>query len=272
MIALDATPGGLRLTTPYDAAFLFEFKAAIPHAARAWQKPYWIVDPQYGEKVAELIQTYFGQCLSVPQTIQTTHEVRTITLHYLGRCKERGDGSAAYGTIDQGVTWSVIFPESILRAHFGTESARRDEPPTLYAVLGVAQDTDANGLKKAYRRMAMQWHPDHCKEPDATQRFQQLQRAYAVLREERTRKRYDAGLALERSVAGKKVDLQHLLDTYDGYRAPLRCGLILAEGLPKLGRFLISKIIAWEDLVDQQGRTLVASWDTVAEKVRMEWI
>jgi hypothetical protein len=255
---------------------LFDLKASVPHGARAWQKPYWVIDPQYGPKVAELIELYYGVRPELPQTnaLPTAPEVRVLDLHYLGRCKERGDGIAtAYGTTDRGQSWAVVFPETILRAHFGAQDQQPDEAPTLYAVLGIKQRASADDLRSAYRRMARQWHPDVCREPDATQRFQALQHAYAILKEDRTRTRYDAGLALEKSLASTRrtpgwSDNAASVE----YRAPLRCGCLLVEGTPKLSRFMVLKILDWQDTVDRQGRTLVSSWDTDAEAVKMEWI
>lgn len=42
------------------------------------------------------------------------------------------------------------------------------------AVLGVAVDADPETLKAAYRRLALRWHPDKCKDPDAKERFQEV--------------------------------------------------------------------------------------------------
>lgn len=47
------------------------------------------------------------------------------------------------------------------------------------AVLGVAVDADLETLKAAYRRLALRWHPDKCKEADAKERFQEVRSARA---------------------------------------------------------------------------------------------
>lgn len=46
------------------------------------------------------------------------------------------------------------------------------------AVLGVSVDADPETLKAAYRRLALRWHPDKCKDADAKERFQEV-RAYS---------------------------------------------------------------------------------------------
>lgn len=51
------------------------------------------------------------------------------------------------------------------------------------AVLGVAVDADPETLKSAYRRLALRWHPDKCKDADAKERFQEVSTAHgAVIR------------------------------------------------------------------------------------------
>jgi molecular chaperone DnaJ len=60
-----------------------------------------------------------------------------------------------------------------------------------YDLLGVSRDADADTLKRAYRRLARQYHPDINKEPGAEDRFKEIGRAYEVLSDPQTRARYD---------------------------------------------------------------------------------
>ena len=60
-----------------------------------------------------------------------------------------------------------------------------------YELLGVSRDADAETLKRAYRRLARQYHPDINKEPGAEDRFKEIGRAYEVLSDPQTRGRYD---------------------------------------------------------------------------------
>lgn len=62
-----------------------------------------------------------------------------------------------------------------------------------YEVLGVARDAEAAAIKDAFRKLAMQYHPDRNKEPGAEERFKEIAEAYAVLSDPRKRADYDAG-------------------------------------------------------------------------------
>lgn len=273
MITLDQTAGGLRLATPYDVAFVEAFKQAVPYSARAWQKPFWIVDPAYGKTVVDLVYTFFGTRVTLPAAPATAvqAETRAIELLYLGRCKERGEGvSTAYGWVND--AWSVIFPETVLRAHFGAQDQKPGETPTLYSTLGIAKLSSADDLRRAYRRMARQWHPDVCKEPDANDQFLRIKRAYDILGDAVLRKKYDAGLALEASLSSTRRGAAGWDNAASSqYRAPLRCGFVLAEGAPKLGRFVVSKILDWQDIV-KNGKTMVSSWDTENDRMQIDWV
>ncbi|WP_323171799.1 DnaJ domain-containing protein [Natrialba sp. PRR66] len=62
---------------------------------------------------------------------------------------------------------------------------------TYYDVLGVASDATQDELEVAYRERVFETHPDHSDEPDATEQFQQVATARAVLTDETERARYD---------------------------------------------------------------------------------
>lgn len=61
-----------------------------------------------------------------------------------------------------------------------------------YAVLGVARDASASDIKKAFRKLARQYHPDVNKSPGAEARFKEINEANEVLSDPEKRKRYDA--------------------------------------------------------------------------------
>ncbi len=60
-----------------------------------------------------------------------------------------------------------------------------------YEILGVEKKASADDIKSAYRKLAMQYHPDRNKAPDAEERFKEISEAYAVLSDQNKRQQYD---------------------------------------------------------------------------------
>jgi len=62
-----------------------------------------------------------------------------------------------------------------------------------YAILGVSRDASADEIKRAYRRLARKYHPDVNPDPEAQERFKEINAAYEVLSDERKRQIVDMG-------------------------------------------------------------------------------
>lgn len=60
-----------------------------------------------------------------------------------------------------------------------------------YEVLGVGRDATKDQIKDAYRNLALQYHPDRNKSPEAEEKFKEISEAYAVLSDDDKRRQYD---------------------------------------------------------------------------------
>src|SRR5687768_2244614 len=60
-----------------------------------------------------------------------------------------------------------------------------------YKILGVPKGASTADVKKAYRKLARQYHPDVNKKPEAEKRFKEINEAHEVLSDPEKRKRYD---------------------------------------------------------------------------------
>jgi molecular chaperone DnaJ len=60
-----------------------------------------------------------------------------------------------------------------------------------YEVLGVQRNTPKDQIKDAYRKLAMQYHPDRNKSLGAEEKFKEISEAYAVLSDDQKRQQYD---------------------------------------------------------------------------------
>ena len=259
--------GSLTLAFSFDPLKVDALKRTVPADSRRWDpaRKVWLIDGHAADVAADFLESAFGvRPRGGPGIALAEPESRVIELLYLARCKDRGGESSAMGWVQNG--WNVIFPESVLRAWFDPEEQSPTEMLTLYAVLAIRAAASVDDVRAAYRRMARQWHPDVCREPDAAEQFRRIKHAYDVLAAPMMRRKYDAGLAFQ-SASQMPTEIT---DAY-GFRAPLRCGWVLVAGHERLGRFVAARIDEWADIEDTQGRVMVSSWPMGNEHFETRW-
>ena len=111
---------------------------------------------------------------------------------------------------------SQRLPHRVSPVDFGPMAAERD----YYEILGVRRDATDAAIKKAFRKLAQRWHPDVSEEPDAHDRFKEINEAYQVLSDAQRRQQYDlfgrAGLG-DAGGAGFEAGFPGLADIFDAF-------------------------------------------------------
>jgi len=91
-----------------------------------------------------------------------------------------------------------------------------------YEILGIDKKASTDDIKSSYRKLAMQYHPDKNKSPDAEERFKEISEAYAILSDQNKRQQYDqfghAGIDMRYSQEDifRGVDFEDILRGFGG--------------------------------------------------------
>jgi len=120
--------------------------------------------------------------------------------------------------------------------------AKRD----YYEVLGVSRSASADDLKSAFRRLARQYHPDVSDDPNAEEKFKEINEAYAVLSDSDKRAAYDryghAGVNTQGMPDFTNIDLSDILEGIFGFGGFGGMGGRRSRNGPRRGADLSSRI------------------------------
>jgi len=123
-----------------------------------------------------------------------------------------------------------IFVDLLMQDRDGEKEKQRN----LYDILGVAKDATQEEIKKAYRKLALKYHPDKNDDPLAQKMFVELSDAYSILSDPELRSQYDGGRSPEdlqrtkskgssasrggggRDAADDKAKVDDAMDTFSG--------------------------------------------------------
>lgn len=110
-----------------------------------------------------------------------------------------------------------------------------------YATLGVTENATPEELKRAYRKLARQFHPDaNPDDPDAAERFKEIGRAYEVLSDPEKRQRYDM-YGDERAGVGGFGDFGGISDLFSTFFGGVAGGGGRAAG-PQRGADILAEV------------------------------
>lgn len=134
-------------------------------------------------------------------------------------------------------------------AAYSVEAAQWCGKEGCYDVLGVKETADNKEIRVSYYKLSRQWHPDKNKHPDAPKKFQRIAKAYEVLSDDRSRKRYDYALAHP-----EEEVLEEVIGIWKYWRTDVRAVL--------LGFLAVVSVV--------QYAAKLSSWKQAMEKIRAQ--
>lgn len=86
-----------------------------------------------------------------------------------------------------------------------------------YLVLGIQQDANDAEIKKAYRNLAKQYHPDIVgDDPVKRKQFDEITKAYEILSDKKRREEYDNSFVVKRKPVATPPDFADMFDNFFG--------------------------------------------------------
>ena len=140
-----------------------------------------------------------------------------------------------------------------------------------YALLGVAQAAGVAELRRAWRRLALQWHPDRAGE-SATAVFQKIQAAYAVLSDPLSRAAYDRRSGKTTSIARRRAPAEMLRRLCGNLNGLLACGIAQRTGRDVIELFLTDEEATTGGMISIAMRVPVRRDGNVVDDLFSAWL
>lgn len=274
---LEAIGNGYKVLTPFNRDFLDHFKSALSSKERTWvpgnddEYGYWMIVPSAVDTVAKLIKDYYDEDINVPKlNVNASQKEGVFNVQYLGTTKPKND-DCAFGQMLETKQWNILIPRDVLLSWFEGQPVSSKPSQSfndLFSLLGVQRTATDDEIRSGFRRIARQWHPDVCKEPNAEDVFKKINEAYQTLSDPAKRKRYVFGLNQQKALSETPRESMYIGTEY---RAPLRCGKIKVKYHDELTRHVVDEILAWDEIV-VNGMVLVSSWPSGSDEPLLNWV
>lgn len=89
--------------------------------------------------------------------------------------------------------------------------------PNHYEVLGVSQDADEQEIRKSYRNLSLKYHPDRNSDPEAGDKFREINEANEILSDPQKRQQYDHELKFgNRTIHDEFADINNIMNMMFG--------------------------------------------------------
>ncbi|XP_004294658.1 PREDICTED: chaperone protein dnaJ 20, chloroplastic isoform X2 [Fragaria vesca subsp. vesca] len=136
------------------------------------------------------------------------------------------------------------------RRRFVTRASRRESP---YEVLGVSPSATDVEIKKAYRKLALKYHPDVNKEANAQEKFMRIKHAYSTLLSSKSRGKYDSSYGSDYSYSGSQRSQRKKAPEEEEF-----------YGFEDFFRDIQAEFQNWEESASKQGKPR-SLWEELSE-------